>query len=50
VGFTIASALDAVVLLTCLALAFSKSRWVHTVGLALVWVSYLAGAIVEVRA
>ena len=50
VGFTLGSALDVVVLVTCLALASSTSRTFHTVGLAIVWIAYLASAIVEVRA
>ena len=50
VGFTLGSALDVVVVVTCLALASSTSRTFHTVGLAIVWIAYLASAIVEVRA
>ena len=50
VGFTLGSALDIVVLATCLALASSTNRTFHTVGLAIVCIAYLASAIVEVRA
>ena len=50
VGFTPGSALDAVVLVTCVALAASKNRSVHVAGLAVVWLAYLASAVVEVRA
>lgn len=50
VGFTIGSALDMIVFLVCVVLATSKSRTVHTAGLAVVWVAYLASAVVEMRA
>jgi hypothetical protein len=50
VGFTLASALDLVVLLTCLALATAKSRAFHTAGLVIVWLAYLASAVVEIQA
>ena len=50
VGFTPGSALDAIVLVACLALATSRSRPLHTSGLAIVWLAYLASAVVEIRA
>ena len=50
VGFTLGSAFDTVVLVMCLVLASSKSRPVHNLGLAVVWIAYLASAVVEVRA
>lgn len=50
VGFTPESALDAVVLAVCLVLAGSKSRPVHVVGLAVVWLAYLASAVLEMWA
>jgi len=49
-GFTPGAALDVVVLLTCLVLVFSKSRSLHVAGLAVVWIAYLASAVVEIRA
>lgn len=50
VGFTLGSAIDAIVLLVCLLLAFSKSRPLHVAGLALVWIAYLASAVVDIQA
>jgi len=50
VGFTPGSALDAVVLVMCLVLASSKSRPIHNLGLAVVWIAYLASTVVEMRA
>jgi hypothetical protein len=47
-GFTVGAALDLVVLLTCLVLAFSKNRALHVAGLALVWIAYLASAAVNI--
>lgn len=48
VGFNLASAFDAVVLVICIALATSKSRAFHVAGLAVVWIAYLAGAVLEI--
>jgi hypothetical protein len=50
VGFTIASVNDLVILITCLVLSQSKSRSVHTAGLVVVWLAYLAGAALDIRA
>lgn len=50
VGFTIESVLDLVVLLACVPLVLSRNRSVHAVGLAVVWIAYIAGAILEVGA
>ena len=50
VGFTLGSVLDAGVLLTCVALATSKSRPLHVAGLVVIWILYLAGALVEMQA
>lgn len=50
VGFTIGSVNDVVILLTCLVLAQSKNRQVHVAGLVIVWVAYLAGAVLDVQA
>ena len=47
VGFTLDSALDAVVLATCLILAKSTSRQLHIGGLAVVWVAYVANILVD---
>ena len=46
-GFSVPSALDAIILVTCLVLAVSKNRPVHVAGLAVVWIAYLAGAVVN---
>lgn len=48
-GFTFASALDVVVLLVCAALATSRSRPLHVSGLTVVWIAYLASAILDTR-
>ena len=48
VGFTLGSAMDAVVLVTCLALATSGSRPLHVAGLTVVWIAYLTSALVEI--
>lgn len=48
VGLTLASALDAVVLVTCIALARSKSRAFHVAGLTLVWIAYSVGAVLDI--
>lgn len=50
VGFTLASAFDAVVLVMCIVLTVSKSWPIHAFGLAVVWVAYLASAVIEMRA
>ena len=47
-GFTLGSAMDAVVLVTCLALATSRSRPLHVAGLTVVWIAYLTSALVEI--
>ena len=44
VGFTSESTVDAIILVTCLVLASTTNRSVHVVGLAVVWLMYLAGA------
>lgn len=49
-GFTIESALDLVVIVTCLLLAFSKSQTVHVAGLAVVWITYLCGSLLDLAA
>ena len=50
VGFTLGSALDAIVLVTCMVLASSASRSLHVTGLTVVWIVYLARAALEMRA
>jgi hypothetical protein len=50
VGFTIDSVNDLVILLTSLVLAKSKNRQVHVAGLAVVWLAYVAGAVLDVLA
>ncbi|MGB5268251.1 MAG: hypothetical protein WBN30_16780 [Polyangiales bacterium] len=50
VGFTLGSALDAIVLLTCSVLALSTSRRIHVAGLALVWMAYVASVVLDARA
>ena len=50
VGFTPGSALDLVILVACVPLAVSRNRAVHAAGLAVVWLCYIGGAIVDVRA
>ncbi|NOQ83673.1 MAG: hypothetical protein GQ551_06660 [Myxococcales bacterium] len=50
VGFTLRSALDLFVLLTCAALATSRSRPFHIASLTVVWIAYIASAVLEVRA
>lgn len=47
VGFGIDSVIDGITLVTCLVLAFSASRPLHVVGLTIVAVAYLAGAVAE---
>ena len=47
VGFGPASAIDAVALVTCLVLAASKSRTVHYAGLAIIWLGYIASAVLD---
>lgn len=47
VGFAVASATDAVALVTCLVLAASKNRTVHYAGLAVIWLSYIASAVFD---
>ncbi|MFW2388715.1 MAG: hypothetical protein ACN4G0_10285 [Polyangiales bacterium] len=49
-GFTIGAAFDVLVLVTCLVLAFSQSRPLHVAGLALIWIAYLASAVIDIRA
>ena len=49
VGFTTASAIDAIALVTCLVLASSRSRSVHYAGLAVIWLTYLASAVLDSR-
>ncbi|TFH32731.1 MAG: hypothetical protein E4H00_00700 [Myxococcales bacterium] len=46
-GLTLGATIGAAVLLTCLVLASSTSRPLHRTGLAVVWVAYLAGAVLE---
>lgn len=50
VGFTLGSAVDAGVLLTCVVLATSKSRPLHIAGLVVTWLLYLVGALLEMQA
>jgi predicted membrane protein len=50
VGLTPEAAFDAVIFVTCVALAFSKNRALHVAGLAIVWVAYLASALYETLA
>ena len=50
VGFTLDSALDAVVLATCVMLARSTSRRFHAAGLAVVWIAYVANVLVDAPA
>ena len=50
VGFTPGSALDVVVLAICVVLARSKSMKLHTAGLVVVWLAYIASVYLEVRA
>jgi predicted membrane protein len=47
VGFPIASVLDTIVFVTCMFLAFSSSKQLHVWGLAVVWIAYIAGAVLE---
>ena len=47
VGFTLDSALDAVVLAMCLMLARSTSRQLHAAGLAVIWIAYVANILVD---
>ena len=47
IGFTLGSALSAIVLLTCLLLAWSANRRLHVYGLGLVWSAYIASAFLE---
>ena len=47
VGFTLDSIFDAIALLVCLVLASSTSRPLHVAGLAVVWIAYLTGAVLE---
>jgi hypothetical protein len=47
VGLTLDAAIDAIVLLTCLMLASSTSRPLHVAGLTVVWIAYIAGAVLE---
>lgn len=47
VGFTAASAVDLAVFVTCIVLAVSSSRQVHVVGLVIVWIAYIGGALME---
>ena len=47
VGLTMDTAIDAIVLLTCLVLASSTSRPLHVAGLIVVWVAYVTGAVLE---
>lgn len=49
-GFTLGSALDLIMLVVCVALAISRNRTVHAAGLAVIWIAYLASAVVEIRA
>ena len=44
---TLHDAIDAIVLLTCLVLASSTSRPLHVAGLTVVWIAYVAGAVLE---
>jgi hypothetical protein len=46
-GLTLPDAIDAIVLLTCLVLASSTSRPLHVAGLTVVWIAYVAGAVLE---
>jgi len=46
-GLTMDTAIDAIVLLTCLVLASSTSRPLHVAGLTVVWVAYVTGAVLE---
>lgn len=46
-GFTLGSALSAIVMLTCLLLAWSTNRRLHVYGLALVWSAYIASAFLQ---
>lgn len=50
VGFTLGSALDLVVLVTSLVLAFAKTRRIHSAGLVVVALVYIVRAILELRA
>lgn len=50
VGFTMASALDLVVLLASLVLAFAKTRRIHSAGLVVVALVYIVRAFLELRA
>jgi hypothetical protein len=50
VGFTLGSALNAIVLLVCLVLASSTSRRSDIPGLAVVWIAYIASDVLEARA
>ena len=47
VGLRMDTAIDAIVLLTCLVLASSTSRPLHVAGLTVVWVAYVTGAVLE---
>jgi hypothetical protein len=46
-GFTLGSALSAIVMLTCLLLTWSTNRRLHVYGLALVWSAYIASAFLQ---
>ena len=47
VGFTVASGFDAVALVTCIVLAGSRNLTVHYAGLAVIWLAYIAGAVLD---
>lgn len=50
VGFTPGSALDLLVLIVCVVLATSRNRSLHVAGLVVVWLAYIASAVIEARA
>ena len=47
IGFTSGSALNVLVVLTCVLLAWSTNRRLHASGLALVWSAYIASAFLQ---
>lgn len=46
-GFTIDSVLEAIAMLLCLLLAYSTSRPLHVAGLAVMWIAYIVGTLLE---
>jgi hypothetical protein len=47
VGFTVAGAIDAVALVMCVVLASTRNHAVHVAGLAVIWLTYIASALLD---